>query len=205
MNDQLPSTPAEMMRLIEQQQAEAVRRLSPDPLLTYVPWGVAWLVGFGAFFLTYGFDGHALVPIGWQLALSLLMGLQVVALAVMILAIRRSAGRIRGESSKSWAMWGSTWMAGFLVVGFVNMRLGPMLSDTQMAQISTALAMLVTGMLYMAGGALGREWPMFLLGCWVMLVDGVAVNFAPGVQALLLSLLTGGGTIVAGSLMRWRA
>ncbi|MFI6598310.1 hypothetical protein ACIBHX_18800 [Nonomuraea sp. NPDC050536] len=200
MND-----PAEMMRIIEQQQAEAVRRLSPDPLLTYVPWGVAWLLGYAAFFLTYGFDGHGLAPIGWQLALTVLMGLQVVALIVMIFSIRRSTGRIRGESSRGWAMWGSTWMAGFFVVGFVDLRLGPMLTDAQMGQISTALAMLVVGILYMTGGALGREWPMFLLGCWVLLVDGVAVGFTPGVQALLLSLLAGGGTIVAGCLMRWRA
>ncbi|NUR86615.1 MAG: hypothetical protein HOY71_21220, partial [Nonomuraea sp.] len=167
--------------------------------------GLAWLFGFGALVLAYGFDGRGLVSWGWPVGLTVLMSLQLVAMILMIVTLHRSTGSIRGESARRWAMWGWTWPAGFFAVGMFDMWLAKRLADDQMTQISCALAMLIVGLLYMTGGALGREWPMFALGVWILAVDAVSLQFAPGVQLLLLAVLAGLGAIATGCWMRWRA
>ncbi|MEK8108528.1 hypothetical protein NKG94_33475 [Micromonospora sp. M12] len=54
LDDDLPPTDAAAaLRLIEDQRSATVRRLDPDARLLYWPWGVAWLVGFGLFFLRF--------------------------------------------------------------------------------------------------------------------------------------------------------
>jgi len=43
----------ESLALIEREQREARRRLEPNVTLFFGPWGAAYLLGFGAIFLTY--------------------------------------------------------------------------------------------------------------------------------------------------------
>jgi len=56
-DDLPPADPAESLRLIAQGRAAAERRLIPDPRLLLWPWGLAWLIGFGVYFLRFGPGG----------------------------------------------------------------------------------------------------------------------------------------------------
>src|SRR5690606_5712754 len=96
--DERALPPAEMMRLIEEQRAVAVRRLGGDPLMLYAPWGLAWLVGFGALFLHYGLSGEPYLPISYWTALTVLFIGMAVAAAVTAYAGWKSATHLRGVS-----------------------------------------------------------------------------------------------------------
>ena len=52
--DDVPPSLDDSLRLIREGQATAARLIQPNPLTIYVPWGVAWFVGYGLLFLRYG-------------------------------------------------------------------------------------------------------------------------------------------------------
>ncbi|HET6532929.1 MAG TPA: hypothetical protein VFH03_20255 [Actinoplanes sp.] len=56
-DDDRPLDPAESLRLIERERAQAERNLTPDARLFLWPWSFAWLIGFTLFFLRFGPDG----------------------------------------------------------------------------------------------------------------------------------------------------
>ncbi|MEU7894800.1 hypothetical protein AB0B45_18305 [Nonomuraea sp. NPDC049152] len=202
--DEEDLSPAEMMRLIEEQAAAATRRLQPDPLFLYAPWGLAWLVGFAAFFLSYGLDGHPIAPISWQLALAILMGAQLLAGAFLFWSARASSVQIRGETAQRGMMYGYAWFVGMLSMGLILSHFTPMLPRDQIGLLYASVSLLVVSILYMAGGAVWREWPMFFLGVWTAAVNAAGATLGPGWHALLISLLVGGAFFVAGIVLRRR-
>ncbi|MEV2269418.1 hypothetical protein [Nonomuraea africana] len=202
--DEEDLSPAEMLRLIEEQGAAVARRLQPDPLVMYAPWGVAWLVGFGAFFLSYGLDGRPVVPISWQLALAILFGGQVLAGAFLFWALRASSVQVRGESAQRGMMYGYSWFVGMMAMSLIVGHFAPLLPRDQVGLLYASVSLLVVAILYMAGGAVWREWPMFFIGAWVAAVNAVGTTLGPGWHSLLISLLVGGGFFVAGIVLRRR-
>ena len=53
VDEDRPLSAGESLALIERQQQEVRRRLGVNVALFYGPWGAAYLLGFGAVFLTY--------------------------------------------------------------------------------------------------------------------------------------------------------
>ena len=84
------STPPTALQLIRDQRAATVSRLEPDPRLVYWPWGFAWLVGFGLFFLRFSPDGRVLVRLPDWLPLTVLFVLLVAAAVVPAVAGARA-------------------------------------------------------------------------------------------------------------------
>ncbi|MFI6290259.1 hypothetical protein ACIBEJ_01670 [Nonomuraea sp. NPDC050790] len=203
--DAAPS-PEEMLRLIEEQQAAAMRRFVPDPRLMYVPWGVAWFIGFGTLFLGQGLagDGSGPLPITWQAGLAVLWGTQIIAFVLMVIALLRSGGHIKGQSETRGAMYGLAWFVGFNAMGVIGARFSALLPSEMIGPFYTALFMFVAGLLYMAGGAVYRLWPQFLLGVWVVALDVAGTVLGGGWIYLLLAVLGGGGAVATGLWLRWR-
>ena len=77
--DLAPASAADTLRLIEEQRSVAERSLTPDPRLIYWPWGLAWLVGFGLFFLRFGPNDRVFVNMPAWLPLSTLYVLMIAA------------------------------------------------------------------------------------------------------------------------------
>ncbi|NUO99033.1 MAG: transporter [Nonomuraea sp.] len=203
VDDDHAPTPEETLRLIEQQRTATVRRLHGDPLLIYVPWGVAWLLGFMALFLHHGLGGVPYVPITLTQALAVLFAGMSLAGAIAIFGFARM-GEVRGESSAKGMMYGFTWMVAMLSMTMIAVRLSPSLSETESGLLWGGGFMLMVAVLYMVGGAVWMHWPMFFVGAWTAAVNGLGFLLGVGWHALLTSVLVGGGFIAAGLWLRRR-
>ncbi|MFI7441744.1 transporter [Nonomuraea indica] len=196
-------SPEEMLRLIERQRADTVRRLKGDPRLLYAPWGVAWLLGFGTLFLHYGLGGEPYLAISQMQAVGVMLSLQVLAGGVAAYGITRMSGQVRGDSSARGTMYGYAWFAGMVLMAVVASRMSPQLPPEESGLLWAAASMLVVGVLYMAGGAIWLDWSMFFVGVCVLAVNAVGVVLGAGWHALLSSVLLGGGFVVV-SFWLWR-
>ena len=191
-----PLSAGESLALIERQHQEAQRRLEPNVALFFGPWGVAYLLGFGAIFLTY----PTALPIrlaGWTAAVITAV---LFASAVIITAVTGArAGRgLRGPSQTAGVMYGWSWTLGFSALAAVNLgvtRLG--LPDDAVTLLWSGSSLLLVGVLYLGGGALFQDRFQYGLGVW-MLVSGACSVFAgvPGNFAVV-SLAGGGGLLLA--------
>jgi hypothetical protein len=193
-----PASPAESMRLIREQRAQAARSLTPDPRLVYWPWSFSWLVGFGVFFLRYGSDGDGLVAMPDWVPMATLFTLMALALTVMTIELRRAARHVAGESATKGAMYGIAWMVAFVGLGVTGGYLSDYLPPAQVGLFWSASSIGIVAVLYIAGAAIFPDRTMFLLGCWLAVVNIAGVIAGPGWHALIMSLAGGGGGLVLG-------
>ena len=196
--DEAPSSPAETMRLIETARAAAARSMRPDPRLTYVPWGVAWFVGFGLLYLRHGPDERVLVPMPSWLPLVAFYALLLVALVISGRAGVRAGRHLRGESSVRGMQYGFSWFAAFAAVAVIATRVSDLLPGPEVVLLWSGLSVAVVGVLYMAGAAIWQAREMFVLGAWITVVNIGGVLAGPGWHALVICLAGGGGLLVGG-------
>ncbi|WP_166843785.1 hypothetical protein [Isoptericola sp. BMS4] len=185
--------PAASLRMIRESQEQARTGTEPDVRLLYLVWGIAWAVGYTVLWTSARGAGGAPSGPGFAVFFALLG----VATAITIVhTVRRSAGT-RGPSTRAGAMYGWSWMLGFLAYPFIISgvaRAGA--SDEVIGLIANALACVIVGLMYLAGGALFCDSGVFVLGLWILLVGGVAtVAGIPG-SYLLLATAGGGGFLV---------
>jgi hypothetical protein len=190
-----PMSAGESLALIERQQQEVRRRLGVNVALFYGPWGTAYLLGFGAVFLTYPTALPLRLP--GPVAAAIVGGLFVGAMVVSVVAGTRSGRGVRGPSRVVGAMYGWSWTLGFGAVVAVNSgvsRLG--LPEEAETLLWSGSSLLLVGVLYLAGGAIWQDRFQYGLGVW-MLVTAAGSVWAgvPGNYAVL-SLAGGGGLLL---------
>ena len=166
-----PASPEETLRLIEAARAAAQRDMQPDPRLTYMPWGVAWLVGFGLLFLRFGPGGRVLVEMPNWVPLVVLYVLLTGAFVLSALSGIRAARHVRGVSSVQGLRYGLSWAAGFAGVVVIASRYSARLPDPEVVLLWSGLSLAVVGLLYIAGAAIWQARDMFVLGLWITLVN----------------------------------
>jgi hypothetical protein len=193
-----PASPAETLRVIEQQRAAAERKLQPHPLVFFGPWGIAWLVGFGLLFLRFGPDGRVFVPMPQWIPLTALFFLLAAALATSTYWSSRTFRHVHGRSSVKGAMYGFSWFVAFTAMGMTISRFDDALSDADKGLLWTTVSVGLTGALHMAGGAVWEDRTLFALGVWLTVVNVVGTVLGPGWHALVVSLAGGGGMLLAG-------
>ncbi|AGZ38599.1 hypothetical protein [Actinoplanes friuliensis] len=202
-DDELPPTdPAESLRLIESQRALTERRLTPDPRLLLWPWGVAWLIGFGVFFLRFGPDGRIFVDMPSFVPLTVLLGLITLAGIVTGVVGARAGRQVSGPSSRQGAMYGITWSVAFIGMAVLFSKVSNLLPEPEANLLWAGAMVALTGALHMAGGAVWNDRSLFILGASISFVNVVGVIIGPGWHALIVSVLGGGGMLLAG-LLSW--
>jgi len=199
-DDEAP--PTDPLALIERERANLARSLTPNPLLMLWPWGFAWLLGFGLFFLRYGPDGRVFVDMPEWLPLVTLMLLLLAAGAVTGVAGAHSSRQLAGPSTRQGFMYGLTWSLGFSGMAVVFSRLGGFLPDDQLGLLWAGGIVALTSALHMAGGAIWNDRTLFLLGAWTCVINVIGVLIGPGWHSLILAIAGGGGMIAAG-LISW--
>jgi len=205
-DERAPASPEETLRLIEAARAAAQRDMRPDPRLTYVPWGVAWLVGFGLLFLRFGPGGRVLVAMPSWVPLGARYVLLVGAFVLSARSGIRAGRHVRGASSVQGLRYGLSWAAAFASVVVIASRYSDRLADPEVVLLWSGLSVAVVGVLYIAGAAVWQSRDMFVLGLWITLVNISGFLAGPGWHALAISVAGGGGLLAAGfgEWLRWR-
>jgi hypothetical protein len=202
--DPPPTSPADSLRMIEEQRDAAQRQLSPDPLVYYGPWGVAWLVGFGAMFLRHGPDGKILVPMPAWLPLALLFASLIAAMIVSGVLAGRTYRHVHGRSSVQGALYGFSWFIAFTGMGLTLQRFDDGMSPPDIGLLWATVAVGLTGALHMAGGAVFQDRMLFGLGVWITLTNVVGTLLGPGWHSLVVALAGGAVMLVLGFVLRSR-
>ncbi|GII89125.1 hypothetical protein Ssi03_71150 [Sphaerisporangium siamense] len=198
-DDDGPLTPEETLRIIEEQQRSTVRRLGGDPLLLHAPWGLAWLTGFGALFAHYAYGA-----ISSNTAITVLFAGMMLAMAASAYGQSKMVGRVRGQSSQRGMMYGLAWAFGYASVIAIDVRLSPLLPPEETGLLWAVTSMALVAALYVAGGAIWRDWTMFFLGTGLAVFNLVGAVAGPTVHALLMCVGGGGGFLVVGVARRLR-
>lgn len=205
-NEAEPSLdPAESLRIIEAQAAK-VRSREPDARLIFGLWGVAWLVGYLALYLTAsgrigGQTGSDAAPTPATWAFILFAICIVGAMVTTIIYSIRANDGVVGASATFGAMYGWTWCLGFLGMATILGGLSKAgADDTVVALAANALSCLVVGVLYLAGGAFWRDRGQYIIGIWILLV-GVGSIYAGLPNAYFLMAVLGGGGFFAGAVL----
>ncbi|MEU8607148.1 transporter [Actinoplanes sp. NPDC048791] len=202
-DDELPpADPAESLRLIARERATTARRLTPDPRLLLWPWGLAWLIGFGVFFLRFGPDERVYVDMPDWVPLTVLLGLITLAGITTGFVGARASRQVSGPSSRQGAMYGFTWSVAFIGMAVLFSRISDLLPVPDANLLWAGAMVALTGALHMAGGALWNDRVLYVLGLSISVINVAGVIIGPGWHALIVAVFGGGGMLVAG-LISW--
>jgi hypothetical protein len=204
-DDAPPGSAAESLELIRKEQAAAARTVAFNPLLYYLPWGGAWLVGFGLLFLRYGPDGRVFVRLPDWLPLTTLYLLLALAMLSTVLVSASSGRGIEGRSSWQGTAYGFTWFFAFAGVGATLSRFADLLPAPELGLLWASVSVGTVGTVYMAGAAIWLSRDMFVLGAWLTVINIAGVYAGPGWHSLIISIGGGGGLCLLGVWMRIRA
>jgi hypothetical protein len=204
-DDHPPTSPAESLRLIAQERATAAKELAPDVRLLNWPWGIAWLVGFGLLFLRFGPDGRVFVPMPDWLPLIVLFALLTAAGVITATVSVRSGRQVAGRSSVQGLLYGLSWPIAFGTTFTIAVRFTDDLpAADEVVLLWAALATAITGVLYLAAGAMWSSRSMYVMGVWLLAINAAGVIIGPGWHSLFLAVL-GGGALILGGALSWAA
>ncbi|GEL98510.1 hypothetical protein [Cellulomonas terrae] len=168
----------------------------PSGVLLFGIWGAAWLVGYGALWLTSRDDGDPSL-----LAVVVAIAAGVAALVVTIVHVLHRTRGIAGASAREGALYGIAWPVGFVAQSMIVGGLAQAgASGEVVALAANAIAALVVGLLYIAGGLLWRATSMYVLGGW-MALTGAAAALTGYPDSYLVMALAGGGGMLAGAVV----
>lgn len=203
MDDETLS-PAASLALIDAQTEATHRQLDPDPSVFLVPWGLAWLVGYGLFFLRYGPDDRVLVSMPEWLPLLTLFVLLIGAGVVSGVAGFKAWRGVAGESAERAAMYGWSWFVAFAGFGVLSSRFEEHLPEAWFGLLMGSLPVFITAILYMSGGAVWRDRHQFGFGVWLSAINAAGLLAGPGWHSLVISVLGGGGMLASAAYLRAR-
>ena len=177
MPDDETLDPRAAAALIQQTQDHAHDQLVPSQPRLYAAWGVAWLAGLGAMWLSVLGQHPYRGPAGW--AVAILAALIVAAIVVTIVITSRATSGIGGTSARQAAIYGMSWPAGFIALFVIEGALSHAgASNAVMGVIGATGPLLVTGLIYLMAAALWLDRTMFGFGIWLLAVAGHRVFLA---------------------------
>ena len=189
-----PLDPAEGLAIVEAQRLR-VQQDAVDPRVLFGAWGAAWALGYTAMAVSSARSvDHA--PNGWAGAT---FGVALIGAGVVTAVhITRHSRGMRGPSSIAGAMYGLAWSGGFMAMAALLVALARLDVSAQVqGLVANAVACLIVGVLYLAGGALWQDRSMAVLGGWILLVSAGAGFVPMPASYVLMAVAGGGGMLVA--------
>lgn len=200
-DDAPPASPAESLALIQHERAAVAGTVALNPLGYYLPWGLAWLVGYGLLFLRFGPDGRVFVDLPDWLPLVVLFAAMAVAMvSTVVISVHRGRG-VEGRSSWQGTAYGLAWFFAFAGVGTTTGRFAELLPERERGLLWAAVSVGTVAVMYMAGAAIWLSRDMFVLGAWLTVINIAGVALGPGWHSLLICVGGGGGMCVSGALL----
>lgn len=185
-NEEIPLDLHAALRLVTEAEARARHELRGNDAWTYLIWGVAWLVGYG------GMHGARFgwLPLDRGQSLAVFAVCILLALVSTIVLVARQNRGIRGHSSFLGAMYGAGWMLGFMTMGALAGVIGAATDDFWLRSLAiNGVAILIVGLMYMAGGAMFNDRNQAVLGVWFLIVNIAALVSGPAHFLTVLMIL----------------
>src|ERR1700676_326695 len=167
----------EAAAVVQDARARARKELVISTPLVYMAWGLVWLVGYGAMWLSVRGQHPYTGPSGVSIAAVFVLAGFAVA-AVLVIASKAAAG-IDAQSVRHRRIIGATWAIGYLSLLIAAPAASSSVSTRTLAFISFAGPMLLVGLIYILAAALGRNRQAFVLGAWLVIVGISCVWLAP--------------------------
>jgi hypothetical protein len=189
--------------LLQQTTKDTRRSLEIRAPQLYGAWGVAWLIGLGAMWLSVR-DQHPYT--GPSSAGAIVLGaLLVGAIVVTIATVGRASRGVHGQSEIQGRIFGFAWPIGFGAFYTMEGALARHGASAVVLGIAGAAGpLLVTGMVYLVGAAIWLDWPMFAMGTWLAAVVAAGVWTGPVTVLLIDAVAGGGGFLAMAGYLLWR-
>jgi hypothetical protein len=193
--DDEPLSAEESLNLIAQQNRRTRRELGGGPARMLAAWALAWIVGWGFTYVTTlpGVE----VP-GWVAGAVVVPLLFLGAVAYTAYTSIRTGRGIRGPSQTIGAMYGYGWALSSIGLLVVDIRITRFqaLSTEQVSLLWTGTWLLLTGVMYLAGGMVWQDRLMYGLGAWMIVSAALSVLVGYPANFLVLAVCGGGGFLL---------
>lgn len=188
-----PRGAAELMALT---RAHVERELRVRMWPTYLAWGLAWVLGFGALWLSVCGQHPYSGPTGP--AFTVLGVLDAAAVVVTVRTIMTATRGVRGVSETQGIIFGLSWPVGIILAfALVGALATHGASDAVSGIAGGAAAPMVVSIIYVVGSAIWLNRSMLVLGIWLGLITAVGAFLGPVELVLLEAVAGGGGFLVA--------
>ena len=168
----------------------------------YLAWGVAWLIGFGALWVS-GRSDNGQSPV-W--ALNVFYACILAAAVVSTIIGVRAGQGTRSASSWSGAIYGVAWFCSFPVglfmVAWFCRTYGIDMANAGL--MFTSVSVFIVGTLYIAGAAIWQDRSLLIIGLWMLALTVVGTIAGLPQAYLVMALAGGGGMVVAFAEETWR-
>ncbi len=184
----------EAAAVVRDARARAHKELVISAPLVYMAWGLVWLLGYGAMWLSVRGQHPYTGPSGVSVAAVFVLA-GFAAAAVLVIASRAVAG-IDGQSVRYRRMILVTWVIGYLILLLVQAAMSGSVSTRALAFVGFAGPVVLAGLIYILASALGRNRPPFALGAGLVIVGASCAWQAPAAILATCALAGGGGFLL---------
>jgi hypothetical protein len=183
----------EAAAIVQDARTRARKELVISAPLVYTAWGLVWLLGYGAMWLSVRGQHPYRGPSGVSVAAVFVLAAFAVA-AVLVIASRAVAG-IDGQSARYRRIILATWAIGYLTLLLVQAGISSSVSTGTLAFVAFAGPVVLAGLTYILASVLGRNRSAFALGAWLVIVGASCAWLAPA-TILATCALAGGGAFL---------
>jgi hypothetical protein len=183
----------EAAAVVQDARARARKELVISAPFVYTAWGLVWLLGYGAMWLSVRGQHPYRGPSGVSIAAVFVLAAFAVA-AVLVIASKAVAG-IDGRSVRHRRIILATWAIGYLILLLVQAAISGSVSTRALAFAGFAGPLLLAGLTYILASALGRNRSAFTFGAWLVIVGASCAWLAPA-AILATCALAGGGAFL---------
>jgi len=184
---------AEAAAIAADARTHARQELVISAPVVYLAWGLVWLVGYGAMWLSVRGQHPYRGPSGVSIAAVFVLA-GFAAAAVLVVAHRASAG-IGGQSARYRRIIVAAWATGYVILLLIQAGISGAVSARTLAFVGLAGPLLLAGLIYILAAALGRDRPALALGVWLVLAGASCAWLAPA-AVLATCALAGGGAFL---------
>jgi hypothetical protein len=185
----------EAAAVVQDARVRARRELVISAPLVYMAWGLVWLLGYGAMWLSvrgqHPYSGPSGVSIA---AVFVLAGFAVAAVVVIV---SRAAAGIDGQSVRYRRIILAAWATGYLILLVVQAAIISPASTRKYVFVAFAGPLLLAGLIYILASALGRNRAAFVLGAWLVIAGASCAWQAPAAILATCALAGGGAFLLA--------
>ena len=191
----------EAAAVVQDARVRARRELVISAPLVYAAWGLVWLLGYGAMWLSVRGQHPYTGPSGVSIAVVFVLA--GFAVAAVLVIISKAAAGIDGQSVRYRRIILATYATGYLTLLIVQAAISGSVSTRTYVFVAFAGPLLLAGLTYILASALGRNRPAFALGAWLVIVGANCAWQAPATTLAICALAGGGAFLLMAVIETW--